>query len=121
MEKEYSTMDRRQTSAGKFLQRIKDCEKRGLDFKQGIQITPDMLDEFENTGRVISTTTEDRKKLLTWTPADAERSYQRNMKKIADQKKLNEILKEIDDTEKLKSTGLCFIERGDSQKTTLFI
>jgi hypothetical protein len=43
------------------------------------------------------------------------------MKKIADAKKLNEILKRIDNEEKMEKTNLCFVSKGSSEKSTLFL
>jgi hypothetical protein len=89
------------TNAGKFLQRILDCETRDAKFKPG-EITEAMLIEYETRSGITpkSTITKATRPKLEWTAEDSKRMLIKNLQ-ILEREKLSAKLKaEYEQTDK---------------------
>jgi hypothetical protein len=109
-----------------FFRKIKDCESRGLKVKPGTSVTPAMIAEFEKTGKVTEPSVR-KASLMELTTEDRAKILNRKLKEIADaeEKKARDVRQDqrhldFAKERKIVKAGLCLVEKGGTEKTTLY-
>ena len=117
MEIEYSVLRKKENPAQRFLQRIQDAEKRGLQIKPGQSIDERTLSQFEKTGVQVTSgfvtpssklSEEEYTALRTKIFDDYDRHERDDVRREAFRKKL-------ENEQKIQKIGLCLIQNEKKQ------